>query len=112
MSLVTLLLVASASLSAARARGQEAEGPSPALHHYAHVSWTMRDGLPSNIVRDVLQTRDGHLWLATQGGLVRFDGVRFKTFDARNTPALRTSEMLVLREGRDGALWVGARGWG
>jgi hypothetical protein len=40
-------------------------------------SWTTENGLPQNSVNDILQTRDGYLWLATHGGLVRFDGVRF-----------------------------------
>ena len=40
-------------------------------------SWTTESGLPQNSVNDILRTRDGYLWLATHGGLVRFDGVRF-----------------------------------
>ena len=51
-------------------------------------SWTTENGLPQNSVNDILQTRDGYLWLATFGGLVRFDGVRFVIFD-RSTPGDR-----------------------
>ena len=39
--------------------------------------WTTENGLPQNSINDILQTRDGYLWLATHGGLVRFDGARF-----------------------------------
>ena len=38
-------------------------------------SWTTENGLPQNSVNDILQTHDGYLWLATFGGLVRFDGI-------------------------------------
>ncbi len=55
----------------------------------------------------VLQTRDGYLWLGTQEGLVRFDGVRFTVFDSRNTPAMTDDWSLALRQTRDGTLWVG-----
>jgi ligand-binding sensor domain-containing protein len=43
-------------------------------------------GLPQNSIRALLQTRDGYLWIVTPFGLVRFDGVSFKTFTAGNTP--------------------------
>jgi len=58
-------------------------------------------------IRVVTQTRDGYLWLATFGGLVRFDGVSFTTFDQQNTPLLKDNAILALVEDHDGALWVG-----
>lgn len=53
-------------------------------------SWNTENGLPQNSVNDILQTRDGYLWLATFGGLVRFDGIRFVIFD-RSTPGTKAS---------------------
>src|SRR5882762_3151121 len=44
-------------------------------------AWRVEDGLPDNIVDAITQTPDGYLWLGTQGGLVRFDGVHFSTVD-------------------------------
>jgi len=46
--------------------------------------------------RFVLQTRDGYIWLGTEAGLVRFDGVRFTTFDRHNTPTLRHHNIRAL----------------
>ena len=69
-------------------------------------SWTTDQGLPQNSVNDILQTRDGYLWLATNGGLVRFDGVRFVTFD-RSTDGIRSQRISALHEDRDGTLWAG-----
>ena len=40
-------------------------------------SWQVDNGLPDNTVTGVAQTSEGYMWVATHGGLVRFDGVRF-----------------------------------
>ncbi len=58
----------------------------PAQYRFDH--WTADNGLPQNSVRDIVQTRDGYLWLATLDGLVRFDGVRFTVFRLVHTPTL------------------------
>ena len=100
------LLAASlaAALSAAAARGLD---PAIPLSQYGHDVWTSDSGLPQNSVTVILQTRDGYLWLGTQEGLVRFDGVRFTIFDTRNTPALSDDWVQALVETRDGTLWIG-----
>jgi signal transduction histidine kinase/ligand-binding sensor domain-containing protein/CheY-like chemotaxis protein/HPt (histidine-containing phosphotransfer) domain-containing protein len=51
--------------------------PARPVTEYGHQSWSSREGLPQNTINDIAQSRDGYLWLATRGGLVRFDGVRF-----------------------------------
>lgn len=56
--------------------------------------WKTDDGLPQNSVNAIYQTKDGYLWLATFGGLVRFDGVRFVTFSSDNTPNLHNSRII------------------
>ncbi len=80
--------------------------PDWALDQYLRTVWTTEDGLPQNSVNAIQQTRDGYLWLATFGGLARFDGVRFTVFDA-STPGLPSSRLLSLAEDRAGALWIG-----
>ena len=69
-------------------------------------SWTTENGLPQNSVNDILQTRDGYLWLATYGGLVRFDGVRFVVFD-RSVEGIGSQRVRTLHEDRRGTLWAG-----
>jgi signal transduction histidine kinase/ligand-binding sensor domain-containing protein len=68
-------------------------------------SWTTENGLPQNSVNDIVQTRDGYLWLATFGGLVRFDGSRFVVFD-RSTDGIGSQRIRRLREDRTGTLWA------
>jgi ligand-binding sensor domain-containing protein len=74
---------------------------------YTQTVWTTQDGLPQNSVTAILQTADGYLWLGTLGGLVRFDGVRFTTFNTANNPGLKSNRILALTEARDGTLWIG-----
>jgi len=41
----------------------------------------MENGLPQNTVQALAETQDGFVWLGTEAGLVRFDGVEFQTYD-------------------------------
>ncbi len=84
--------------------------PRKGLTQYVHDSWQAEQGLPQNSVTAITQTRDGYLWLGTQEGLVRFDGVRFTVFDTRSTPELGNNFVLCLLEDRAGRLWIGTYG--
>src|SRR5262245_38755388 len=44
---------------------------------FAMRQWETDDGLPHNVVNSVVLRRDGFLWVATQNGVVRFDGLQF-----------------------------------
>jgi ligand-binding sensor domain-containing protein len=78
---------------------------------YSSRIWQIEDGLPRNCVQAVVQTRDGYLWVGTQGGLARFDGVRFTVFNKSNVPQMSNANVVALHEARDGSLWI-ATGWG
>jgi ligand-binding sensor domain-containing protein len=62
--------------------------------------------LLQNSVRDILQMRDGYLWLTTFDGLGRFDGVRFTVFNKSNSPGIITNRFVNLYEDAQGDLWV------
>ncbi|HOW51124.1 MAG TPA: two-component regulator propeller domain-containing protein [bacterium] len=81
--------------------------PDREITQYIHESWIDKDGLPVNTIVAVTQTPDGYLWLATEEGLVRFDGLRFITYTEENTPALPGRHVLRLLVDRKGRLWVG-----
>src|SRR5437899_10717440 len=74
-------------------------------------AWDAEAGLPQNTVNVVLQTRDGYLWLGTQAGLARFDGVRFTTYDRQNS-SLQQDHILALCASKDGSLWIGTGDYG
>src|SRR6201996_5787065 len=80
--------------------------PQRSLEHFGHQAWRTDSGLPQNTVHAILQTRDGYLWLGTDGGLVRFDGVDFVTFDAENTPQFKSDAIYDLLQDGSGALWI------
>jgi diguanylate cyclase (GGDEF)-like protein len=86
--------------------------PGRALTQYRHEAWTTREGLPQSSVESMAQTPDGYLWLGTQEGLARFDGIRIVVFDKSNTRALHHNRVTALLADREGALWVGTEGGG
>jgi signal transduction histidine kinase/ligand-binding sensor domain-containing protein len=76
-----------------------------------HDRWSLRDGLPSDVVQAVLRTSDGFLWVGTQHGLVRFDGSSFTALDRTTRPAIPAGSVTALLEAQ-GGLWVGFDGAG
>jgi signal transduction histidine kinase/ligand-binding sensor domain-containing protein/CheY-like chemotaxis protein/HPt (histidine-containing phosphotransfer) domain-containing protein len=70
-------------------------------------AWGMEKGLPQASVTAVVQTRDDYIWVGTDGGLARFDGMKFTTFRITNTPAMTSHAVLELFEDHLGDLWVG-----
>src|SRR5215203_6551706 len=51
--------------------------PNTALTQYGHTAWRVRDGYFAGPPSSITQTKDGFLWIGTDAGLIRFDGVRF-----------------------------------
>jgi signal transduction histidine kinase/ligand-binding sensor domain-containing protein len=73
----------------------------------ARQSWSTEDGLPQNSVHAILQTHDGFLWIATEGGLARFDGLNFRVFQQSNEPAFTSDDVCCLAEDTRNDLWIG-----
>ncbi len=76
---------------------------------YVVTRYADNNGLPSRIVRDVLQDKNGFIWVAGNNGLYKFDGQSFKPFLAslKDTLGLRDNKITTLFEGLDGQLWIG-----
>ena len=82
--------------------------PRASADYLIHV-WSSEDGLPQDSVNCLAQTPDGYLWVGTRsGGLARFDGVRFVTFNPQTTPELRDVEFETLSVDSHGSLWITA----
>ena len=81
--------------------------PSLDVSQYAHTSWKIRDGFPKGQVTSIAQTPDGYLWLGTEFGLVRFDGVRNIPWQPPANQQLPSSFIMSLLTTRDGTLWIG-----
>jgi signal transduction histidine kinase/ligand-binding sensor domain-containing protein len=78
----------------------------PASDDYVLRTWDVDDGLPSDTISGITQTPDGYLWLATSGGLARFDGVRFTTFLSQTTPGIASDQIGTVFAARTGDLWL------
>ena len=68
--------------------------------------WSGENGLPNSSVTAIAQTPDGYLWIGTNKGLERFDGVRFVSFDPFTTPELAHARVRRLFVDAAGTLWV------
>jgi len=92
-----------AVLVAALLVGSPARALDPTRHvaQYHHTGWVYRDGVPPDLGA-IAQTPDGFLWLASDAGLFRFDGVRAELIT-------RGAGVNVLATSVDGDLWVGRR---
>ncbi len=117
-----VVCVASMALAAVPARALD---PHTALAQYGYQSWQTDTGLPQNTVHAIVQGSDGYLWIATEGGLVRFDGVEFQVYTRASTPGLhpiRADSSAIgtpglpsdlvddLLEDRAGNLWISTSG--
>ena len=83
--------------------------PSLDISQYAHTSWKVRDGFTTGAINAIAQTPDGYLWLGTEFGLVRFDGVRAVPWQPPSGEQLPSNDILGLLAARDGTLWIGTR---
>lgn len=66
---------------------------------YLATSYSVDDGLPTNLVKDIQEDKRGQMWFATDAGLVRFDGYRFQTF-THNLPSLYVKSLLLSKSGK------------
>ena len=92
------------------ARSVWAVDPRNRISQYAHTAWRIQDGVFSGSPYAVTQTTDGYLWIGTQAGLVRFDGVRFVPWTSPDGKHLPSSNITSLLGARDGSLWIGMDG--
>ena len=80
--------------------------PQKLISQFTHTSWTAKDGLPGP-VRAIAQTPDGYLWLGTEAGLYRFDGLHFVAWEPSIGEQILGSAVWSLYTSRDGSLWIG-----
>ena len=77
------------------------------LRDYSLTTWGLAEGLSSSAIWAIVQTEEGYLWLGTDAGPVRFDGVRFVPWEALGLPPLPSVAVRALSSTRDGSVWFG-----
>ncbi len=70
---------------------------------FAFREYTIEDGLPSSYIYDITQDEDGFIWLATEGGVSKFDGVSFQNYPI---PELGSEEVINIFFDSKGRLWM------
>jgi ligand-binding sensor domain-containing protein len=83
------------------------------VSQYLHISWTSQEGYFKagiSAIQAIAQTSDGYLWLAGNGSVLRFDGVRFTDWKPPANNSLPRSPIRGLLAARDGSLWIGGIG--
>jgi len=78
------------------------------ISQYAHTAWRIQDGVFSGAASAVTQTTDRYLWIGTEAGLVRFDGVRFVSWtppDGQHLPSSNVISLLAHAMAAYGSGW-------
>ena len=81
--------------------------PALDVSQYGHTAWRIPDGFTKGAIRSIAQTADGYLWLGTESGLVRFDGVKAVPWQPPTGEQLPSNDIRKLLVARDGTLWIG-----
>jgi signal transduction histidine kinase/ligand-binding sensor domain-containing protein len=81
--------------------------PALDISQYAHTAWRLNEGFAPNAIDVIGQTADGYLWLGTDSGLLRFDGVRANPWQPPDGEPLPHNWIRALLGTRDGTLWIG-----
>ncbi|MEM8598765.1 MAG: ATP-binding protein [Bacteroidota bacterium] len=109
-----LLLLLAAVWSVLPARAQTTPRGVPVagtlLEGTALHRWTIRDGLPTNSLTGVAYDAEGYLWVATNDGLVRYDGSRMVVHTRATHPVLPANRFGGIVTAPDGALWFHSDG--
>jgi signal transduction histidine kinase/ligand-binding sensor domain-containing protein len=78
--------------------------PHRLISQYAHTVWRIQDGFPQ-AAEVITQTKDGYIWIAAGGGLIRFDGVTMAPVAGQQSFPTREGINSLLGS-RDGSLWM------
>ncbi len=80
--------------------------PNRTTSQYIRTSWGPEKGFAIGSVTAIAQTPDGYLWIGTDKGLVRFDGVNFRQFEQASPSSFAIGAVQTLLADEQGNLWV------
>lgn len=79
--------------------------PARAFSQYVREKWGPESGFPHGSVYAITQTADGYLWIGSEDGLIRFDGLSFVKMAERPESGGR-SPVLGLVPAGPSSLWI------
>jgi signal transduction histidine kinase/ligand-binding sensor domain-containing protein len=77
-----------------------------APNNLGHQSWSTENGLPQNSVHQVFQSTDGYIWIATEGGVARFNAIDFKIFSHETAAEITSDDICCFAQSHAGPLWI------
>jgi ligand-binding sensor domain-containing protein/signal transduction histidine kinase len=92
------------------AASANASSSNKAIAEYIRDRWDAGAGFPGGAVNAFAQTPDGYLWIATEKGLVRFDGLNFVLIEHSESNTVPFGPVLGLALDANGSLWVRLQG--
>jgi len=87
-------------------RSASAVDPDRMVWQYLRDFWGTGKGFPGGSVSAFAQTSDGYLWIGTDSGLIRFDGLSFRRFERANPTSLEIGPIRTLLVDTQGNLWI------
>ncbi len=106
-ALLPLLLVCAAIAAGTEEQRAQSRDALPVFPQSQFDHWSSDDALPARQVYDIAQGPSGYLWVATMDGLVRYDGVRFTTFNSGTSDAVTDATFTSVFEDSRGVVWAG-----
>src|SRR5688572_8233143 len=82
--------------------------PERRISQYGHTAWRLSDDALGGPPTSITQTADGYLWIGTQNGLLRFDGMQFVNWSVLTSTPAPSVSVVELFGDQDGDLWIGA----
>jgi len=76
------------------------------MSQYIRERWGNDHGFPGGSVTAIAQTTDGYLWIGTENGLIRFDGLNFRLFQQAIPSSIPIGPVQGLTADTGGNLWV------
>jgi ligand-binding sensor domain-containing protein/signal transduction histidine kinase len=80
--------------------------PNRTMLQYLHDSWGAERGLSGGSITAIAQTSDGYLWIGTDKGLVRFDGLNFRQFERASPDPIQIGPVRSIVVDASDTLWV------
>ena len=81
-------------------------GQLPAPIEYSVKRYSSKNGLPQNSIKSMVMDDSRYLWMSTEGGLVRFDGQHFITYNHHNHPGIGNDRFMSILKTPNNKLFV------
>jgi len=108
-----LLMFITTSVAAQSVGLQRQKAREYAKKHYQTDFWDVDNSeLLQGTIQAITQSKDGFLWLATQGGLARFDGIDFEMYHTQRFPEIRNDFLTDVKVSADSTIWCATFGGG